>query len=76
MLIVEVLYREVSREAWYGRKEAPYRWRFRSHAATPSIAIEAALAEFRHMEAISGVGWTRDIVEVRVLAQEVTREDK
>jgi hypothetical protein len=69
MLVVEILYRETSYETWHGPKDMPYRWRFRVHASTNRLAIDAAVAEFRRIETLSSVGWSRDIMDVRVLTQ-------
>jgi hypothetical protein len=70
MFVVEIFYRELSYETRHGRKDAPYRWRFRAHASSPSVAIGAAVAEFRRMEALSSVGWTREIMDIQVLTGE------
>lgn len=65
-LLVEIWYREPSYELRNGEKAEPYRWRFRVHASSEADAIRIALAEFRQIEAISSVGWARDVVDVAV----------
>jgi 1,2-phenylacetyl-CoA epoxidase PaaB subunit len=65
-LLVEIRYREPSYEERHGRRESPYRWRYRVDAANEAHATQLALDEFRRIEAISSVGWARDVVEIRV----------
>jgi hypothetical protein len=62
--LVEIHYREPSYEAWHGRRERPYRWRYRLEASSERDAIDAALAEFRLIERQSWAGWTREVVAV------------
>lgn len=60
------------REPTYRRAEAkpePYRWSYRVAAATPNDGKRQALAEFRRVARLSGVGWIREVV--RVEAQSV-----
>lgn len=65
-LLVEIRYREPSYEERHGRRELPYRWRYRVDAVSEAHATELALGEFRRIEAMSSVGWTRDVVEICV----------
>lgn len=65
-LLVDILYREPSYEDRHGRRETPYRWRYRVEAFSEAHATQLALDEFRRIEAMSSVGWARDVVEICV----------
>lgn len=70
--IVEIRYREKSRETWVETARLPYKWRFRSETTDEQTAVANAVAEFRRIQAMSSVGWSRDIVSVQVVRTEVT----
>jgi len=59
---VTIQYREPTYEMVAGQKAEPYGWTFRVVARTDDEARDQAVMEFRMMEKLSGVGWTRDIV--------------
>ena len=65
---VEIEYREPSYETRHGSRERRYLWRYVIHAPSADDAKGRAIREFRHMAAISSVGWTREIVRVHVRA--------
>ena len=64
MFLVEIRYREPTFETRHGVRTEPYRWRYRIEAASEKVAVRLAVDEFRRMEAISAVGWRRDIVAI------------
>lgn len=65
-VIVDIAYREPSYETRHGIKPEPYRWRYVVEADSLDRATRLALDEFRRMEALSSVGWRRDIVSIDV----------
>ena len=67
MFLVEIRYREPTYETRHGTRTEPYRWRYRVAAASEKLAVRLAVDEFRRMEAISAVGWSRDIVAVEAV---------
>jgi hypothetical protein len=66
--VVELRYREPGYEARHGAKAEPYRFRYRIVAASEEAAVWQALAEFHEISALSGVGWTRDVVSCDVIS--------
>jgi len=64
--MVAIEYREPTYEERVGKKPEPYRWTFQITATTEAEASQAALREFRTIERLSGVGWTRNIVSINV----------
>jgi hypothetical protein len=51
LLLVEIRYREPSYEGRHGRREPPYRWRYRVDVSSEAHATQLALDEFRRIEA-------------------------
>ncbi len=63
---VEVRYREPSYESRHGARAEPYRFRYRLEAPNEQAAVAFVVAEFKRMNMLSSVGWTRLIVDIVV----------
>ncbi len=66
---VRIDYQEPTYAARFDRPLRTYHSAFHVSAASADEAASLALREFRHIERISSVGWTRDVIRV------VTTED-
>lgn len=63
--VVQVTYREPTYAEASGT-ERDYTWSWRIEAGSEDDARQEALAEFRKMQALSSVGWIREVVRTRV----------
>ena len=61
---ITIYYREPMYELYHGAKEQPFQWTLRVVAGDPGTARERAIADFKAMERLSGVNWSRQIVAV------------
>jgi hypothetical protein len=68
--VVDIEYREPGYELRHGVRDRPYHWRYRLVSTCERYAAEVAIAEFRTIEALSSVSWTREIVDVSVMMAE------
>ncbi len=68
--LVQIRYREPSYERRHGSKPEPYRARFTVAASDETEACRLAMSEFRHVEALSSVGWRREVVNIAAVCAE------
>ncbi len=64
--VVTIEYREPTFERHAGIEPRPRRGTFVVFAETEEAAAVGGVYEFRRIEALSGVGWSRDVVSVSV----------
>lgn len=64
---IRILYREPSYERHAGPHKQDYRWTYRIVADSQEQAKAMAQAEFRKIERLSAVGWSREITEITVV---------
>ena len=63
---ITIYYREPVYELYHGRKAQPFTWTLRVKADDPGAAKDQAIEDFKAMERLSGVNWTREIVAVEL----------
>mgnify|MGYP007063807297 CR=1 FL=1 len=63
---IKIYYREPVYELYHGAKEHPYHWTFRITASDPSQAQQKAIEDFKSMQRLSSVTWTREIVAIEL----------
>lgn len=61
---ITIYYREPLYELYHGRKAQPFVWTLRVMASDPQAAKDQAIEDFKAMERLSGVNWSREIVAV------------
>ena len=64
---VRVLYREPSYAALTGHEPRTYSGTFEVQVGSAEQAGDAAVRQFKQIERQSGVGWTREIVDLQVV---------
>lgn len=64
---VRIRYREPGYARKHNRKAQDYRWTFCVQAVDTEHAKTLAKAEFREIERLSAVGWSREITEIAVV---------
>ena len=65
--LIRIFYREPTYARRAGAQDTSYRWTYKIMADSEEQAKWMATAEFRKMERLSSVGWSREIAEIAVL---------
>ena len=53
-------------ELYHGSKAQPFRWTLHVTADNPRSAQQQAISDFKAMERLSGVNWSREIVAIEL----------